>query len=380
MKADREEERIVRAAAGAVRHALAEVAEALGLSVERPSPAVPASADRGLESWAICQRICEETIRVTPKDAARAVELAQLAVRVASRVSEGEDGWRSYVEGWAWAHLANARRVADDHDGAEKAFAISRRLRAAGTPVAGRLDEGRPLDLEASLRRCQRRFPEALALHDRALRLSRPEGLVYVLLDKAVTFEQAGSYEKAVETLTEAARHVGMNSERRLLFGLRFNLAVNRCHLGHWEEAGALLPELRELAASLGNDLDLVRVRWLEGKVAAGMGARGEAIAALDGVRGAFTERRLPYDMALASLELATLYLEEGRTAEVRGLAEEMLAIFQAQGVLSTARPWRRSSSSTAPPRADTVTADLARRLAAFLDRARHDLRLRFEG
>ena len=46
---------------------------------------------------------------------------------------------------------------------------------AGATADPGLLEEGRVLDLEASLRRAQGRFAETLKLHDRALAVTRPE-------------------------------------------------------------------------------------------------------------------------------------------------------------------------------------------------------------
>jgi len=66
--------------------------------------------------------------------------------------------------------------------------------------------EAAALDLEASLRRAERRFDEALRLHDRALAVAPPASVAYVLLNKAGTFQQAGRVERAVRTLREAAR------------------------------------------------------------------------------------------------------------------------------------------------------------------------------
>ena len=48
----------------------------------------------------------------------------------------------------------------------------------------------------------------------------------------------------------------------------------------------------------------------------------------LEQVRQDFTVRGLPYDAALASLDLAAIYLEEGRSVEVRNLARTMGWIF----------------------------------------------------
>jgi transcriptional regulator with XRE-family HTH domain len=113
---------------------------------------------RASRSWALAERICQESERAAASQAADALELADLALGVAQRV-EGEEGWRRRIQGYAWAHVCNARRAANDLAGAEAAFATAWKLwRASGPPEAGMpLSEGRMLSLEASLRRGQGR-------------------------------------------------------------------------------------------------------------------------------------------------------------------------------------------------------------------------------
>lgn len=92
---------------------------------------------------------------------------------------------------------------------------------------------------------------------------------------------------------------------------------------------------------------DLVRVDWLTARLAARTGRIEEAIATQEEVRKSFADQGLPYDAALASLDLAVLYLEEGRTAEVQELAREMAEIFKAQGI---AREALAAPTSPYPP------------------------------
>jgi hypothetical protein len=49
------------------------------------------------------------------------LELAELALSIAERVP-GEESWRSRLKGYCWAHIANARRVANDLSGADEAL------------------------------------------------------------------------------------------------------------------------------------------------------------------------------------------------------------------------------------------------------------------
>jgi transcriptional regulator with XRE-family HTH domain len=101
-------------------------------------------------SWALVKLVGEESERVASVDAGRALELARFALRIAERVTGGE-GWISRI--FAWAFLANARRVGGDLAGAEEASARSARLRAEPPEARPELPEPwRLLDLGASLR------------------------------------------------------------------------------------------------------------------------------------------------------------------------------------------------------------------------------------
>jgi len=67
--------------------------------------------------------------------------------------------------------------------------------------------------------------------------------------------------------------------------------------------------------------------------VDAGQGRAEEAVAGLEQVRQKFADLEMPYDAALASLDLAALWLKAGRTTEVKELAIGMEAIFRAKKI-----------------------------------------------
>src|SRR6266436_1294674 len=99
-------------------------------------------------------------------------------------------------------HGANLLRVLGDLKPAETSFAAAKRLWLSGSDPLGLLDPGRMLDLEASLRRDQRRFDEALERLDEAEAVGRsPER---ALIKKGFTLEVMGEYERAIETLLRA--------------------------------------------------------------------------------------------------------------------------------------------------------------------------------
>jgi tetratricopeptide (TPR) repeat protein len=259
-------------------------------------------------------------------------------------------------------------------DAADTALAEAKRLWHAGEDLPGLLDPGRLLDLEASLRRDQRRFEEARQLLEDAGSVSHCPGRIFI--NKGFTLEVMGEYERAVEVLHQAEGVVEQQGDPRLSYMRKFNLAVNLTHLGRCSEAAALLGEVRELATELGDRVFLIRTTWLEGRIAAGLGQLEEARALLAQARQAFAERQSSYDVALALLEEAALLLEEGRAAEVKALAPELARVFEGKGVHREALAALRLFQEAAEREA--ASAGLARRVLGFLFRARHDPGLRF--
>jgi hypothetical protein len=63
------------------------------------------------------------------------------------------------------------------------------------------------------------------------------------------------------------------------------------------------------------------------------LGRTDEAERALLSVRAGFLDRKLGYDAALVSLDLAMLYLRQSRTAELKELAEQMHPVFEAEDI-----------------------------------------------
>lgn len=330
-------------------------------------------------TWALCDAVASESAKRTADDAGEALDLARLAVRMAE-LTPGSREWRSRVGGRCWAFLANAWRVKGNFLAAEDAFCHSDRLWQAGAAADPGmiLDGTRLLDLKASLRRHQGRFEESLDLLDKALTASRSgETTARLLLKKAFTLEQMGDWQGAIAVLQQVRPLVERSGDLRARFGLEYNLCRSLTDAGRHNEAAALLPKVQGLALQLGNGLDLLRCRWLQGLVSAGLDELEEAAAGLEAVAGELAALGIAFDAAQASLDLAVLYLRQGRPAEVKRLAGQIVAVFQAQGVhreaLAAVIVFQKAAEQ------ERATAELARKLADFLRRAQHDPGLRFE-
>jgi tetratricopeptide (TPR) repeat protein len=322
-------------------------------------------------TWALAVEIAEASVAAAADDAERALELAELACSIAERVEE-EPGFCLRLQGHCLGRRANAWRVANEYDRSELDFAHAWELWRAGSDAAPPLlPEWQMLSLEASLRRAQQRFPEALALLDRATAAAEGDRAAEgrILLKREHVYEQRGDIERALAVLTEAAPVIEDCGASRLAFLHRYKTVLNLVHLGRFAEAAALWPLVLELAEAQGNRLERLRVRAMEARLRAGMGERLEAMAIFVEVQREFTRLRLPYDAALVSLELAVLWLEVGRTAEVRELALEMAWIFKANGIAREALAALRLFCDAAAK--DAATLELALRVRADIETAR---------
>ncbi len=274
----------------------------------------------------------------------------------------------------ALAFLGNAVRLPGDFAPADELFSRSEAL-AVERPLPPLL-EARRLDLLATLRREQRRFDEAMILIDRALDLDpKRHSAGSRRLIKAKILEERGDLEAAVAELRGAAGESDALSEPHLLFWLRHNLADYLSKLGRFVEAQALVPEVRNLARRHGGELDRIRLQWIEGRIAAGLGRADEATAKLGQVRGEFLAHGLPFDAALAALELATFYLRAGRTEQVKDLARQMLPAFHEihREALAAVTLFRQAAEQ------ERATLALAERVGAFLLASRANPGLAFE-
>jgi tetratricopeptide (TPR) repeat protein len=327
---------------------------------------------REYQGWALCERVSAESVKAAADRADRARELARLAVAIAE-ATPGDQAARDRLQGYAQVHLASAWRVAGDLPEADRIFAAAHALWEQGAAADLPLDPTRILDLEASLRRAQRRFDEALALLDRAVKdTAAGKGTCHLLLNKAFTLEQKGDYEQAISVLREAAPLV---EGSRQSFALQFNLVVNLVHVDKIAEADAAMPRVWALARGLGNELDLVRSRWLAARIALRKGEVSQATEEFEWVQAQLARRGMVYDGALSTLELAAIYLQQGRTADVSRLARQTVKLLAGQNVTREALGAVRLLAE-AVDRNEEITTELLRDLILKCQEDRHSWHL----
>jgi tetratricopeptide (TPR) repeat protein len=146
-------------------------------------------------------------------------------------------------------------------------------------------------------------------------------------------YYEQGKLARSVETLRAALTMIDARADRRLLMSARFNLAVCLCEAGHYSEATDALTDNRDLFQEFPEPFLQLRIAWLEARIAAGTGHPEVAEKGFLAVREEMARRGQGYDAAMVSLDLALIYLEQGRTSELLRIAEEMHALFRAEEV-----------------------------------------------
>jgi tetratricopeptide (TPR) repeat protein len=330
-------------------------------------------------SWALCELVCAKSIEMAPSSPAQALELAELALRIADLCS-GEEWLRRRTRGYAWFHIANARRATNDLAASVAGLDAAAELWEIDAPrVPGLFNVTLPYWIEATIRKTQRRFPEARKRIEEALAADSGELRGKLLLTKAQILQSLGDVESSTEVLREAISHVEEQREPRTALGVRCQFLLNLCLQDRAVEAALHLHEAQALAKHLGQEVDSVRVAALGALIAAGLGKAEEAEQAFNEARRRFADFEPPlvFDYSLVSLDLGLLLLEQGRNTEVRALAEEMAWIFTSQGVQREALAAIKLFCDAA--QRETATVELARSVIRFLHQSQHDPELKFE-
>ena len=288
-------------------------------------------------TWGLIELLADRSLETSIEDPRRGEELGRLALRIADLTDArlyGADQLED-LRARAWSHVGNALRIRSDLQGAEAAF--QRGWKHLGVGTGDLFELAIFLDLQASLRRSQRRFPEAVRLLKRAVRLftklSDPHRAGRSLVNLSMALMYSGRAEESVPVLHRALELIEPKQEPRLLLSARHNLILVLTDLGHFLEAQRVYREALPLYRAFPDAGTQSLRRWVKGKIYRGLGQMEEAEALFLAARDGFLATGIPYDTALVSLELALLYAEQGRSAELKRLAAELVPIFSSRQI-----------------------------------------------
>jgi tetratricopeptide (TPR) repeat protein len=290
-------------------------------------------AEERFHSLALCELLIGASRQAA--EPAVAVERAEAAVAVAERldpVRYGDALVRS-LGVRSWSRLGSARRLAGDPRGAEEALKRAEpMLREEEDP----LEEAEIQELAAALEADRGRLDEAERRLDRALDLYRMQGEPHlqgrVLVQKGTIrgwLQGEAAARQGIGWLEEGLERLDGEREPALVAFAHHRLASLLAEAGRGEEALPPLRRARRLYDWLGDTPNLARLRHLEGKIEEALGALGKAEAAFLDARRSFLGEGLGVEAAAVLLDLAMLYTREGRAAEVRPLAEDLLPILR---------------------------------------------------
>jgi tetratricopeptide (TPR) repeat protein len=310
------------------------------------------------------------------------VELAQTAQQIADRPERAPrygNAIHMDLRARAWAELGNAWRVKEYFTRAETSVETARSLAEQGTGdplLAVRID-----DIEASLRKDQRRFDEAVALLERVyrayLRLGERHLAGRALMSKGITLGIAGQPLKAIDAHRNGLELMDPERDPQLVATTQHGLLNALVAAEKYNEAGRLLLQsgLRQKFAD--DPLNLLRLRWVEAKILAGHGRLENAEEAFTTVYRGFHQRGLHYVAAVAGLDLAEVLLRQDKHSAAHALAVDLYNTFQERRIDVEAQRALMTFEVVCSIQAATPT--IARRIGDFLDRRQHNPRLLFE-
>lgn len=231
--------------------------------------------------------------------------------------------WRQYAEG-----LRLQSRLRES----EAAFARAQRLREGGT--GDPLVRAQLLNALVSLRIFQRRFGEAIQLSEEAgqiyQELGRTSSLVTTLVQKAIACIYAGEPGDAIPILNKAIPLIDPGDDPHLLLAACHNLVRCYIELERPEQALSLFFETRSLYREFDDAIIALRAGWQEGHMLRDLGYLLAAEAALVRTREGFSERKMLYEAALISLDLASLYVKLGDSEKLEQMVATTVPIFRA--------------------------------------------------
>lgn len=286
---------------------------------------------RRFHTLGFVHRIVREVEMLQRLDPREAESWCDVGLALVDRLPEGRYGARTLhdVRARLFAHRGNCGRVRDDHVAADRDFRKADFYLGKGSGEP--LNQARIYSLEASLRRDQQRFDEARELLHWAAEVYRsvrdPERLANVTIQKAMLCHDQGDTDSAIRTLEGLlAEDSASDLAEATLVDLEHNLTVYLTDVGDIDEADRRLTDLRaRVARSTRDRFDhTMRLDWLEATIRVQQDRIVEAEGLYEAARDAFLEEGMAYDAALVSLDLAALYLDQGRAEAAAHLAMEL--------------------------------------------------------
>jgi len=279
--------------------------------------------------------LLSECTRLVACDPTRALELAECAHAASLRIPHASFGgkWAITCTARATAHRGNALRAIGEITQGSRLIRTSREMleqHGFDDPYV----EAELYGLVASVSKDQGAFDEALRHTDHVIAtysLIKEEHLVgRALVMKSTIYYYMSDITQALATTEDALARLDSTQDEALFLMAEHNRILYTVELGRFAEARELVTDSD---LSFTGTTAVLRHQWLLGKIAHGLGQLHSAENTFADVRKRFITAELPFDAALAGLDLALVFIDLGKTSKLRKIAEAMLPIFHAQDV-----------------------------------------------
>lgn len=263
------------------------------------------------QTWSVCERLLHHSHKQVFNDPLESEVLAKLALFLSCYLNAALYGMERIedLKARAWGYIANSRRIRYDFQESEKAFenAFTHLQKGTGDTI----ERADLLKLKASLRRLQRRFPESLNLLQRASTIFREvndhHNAGRCMETAAAAYSLQGKLEKSIQLSQEAISLLDPIREPRALLCAQHNMVDCLTAAGRLMEAQGLLTRVRPLYRRFQEPYTQSRLKWVEAKIARGLGRYREARTLLQAAHDGLLAANLPHDADLASAEITTL-------------------------------------------------------------------------
>lgn len=307
------------------------VREALAL-LEKGGVEELADAPSDLKGLPAFEAFLERSWSLRHEDPEEMVRLAMYATLIAGKLEPAIHGRKQVhdLQCRAWSALGNAYRVADDLDAAESALGQAAELYLKGT--RDELLGARLFDLQASLFLARRAFSAALQTMDVVHEIYVRHGDLHLagraLIKKGTYKGHANEPEEAIRLLQRGLAMIDADREPRLALTAIHNTAFCLVTCGRFREARSLVWQNLARYEEHGGQLDRIKLQGLRGLICAGLGELDRAEEYLVAARRGFEEAGVRYHAAIGGLDLAVVWLRQGRRKEARDLVLDCVRVF----------------------------------------------------
>ena len=289
-------------------------------------------APRHLRGLASVEALLQRSWEIRREDPKQMLQFAVVAFIEAGNLDPAELG-EARVEDILCRtalEVGNAYRVTSRLLEAEEVLDEADRHFQKGT--GDRRLEARLLNVRASLYGDQQRFELCFACVDAVIALYRRLGEKHLtgraLILKAVHAGSSDAPEGAIELLQEGMALIDPAQDTQLAVAAAHNIAWLMVDARRYAEARRALWVSQHDTGSRTGRVEVLKARWLEGRVNAGLGHLDLAELDLRAAQAGLKAAGLPYTAALAALDLAEVEIRSNRQEQAQAQALQAVAAF----------------------------------------------------